>query len=51
MILHVKAFNWNCPQHITPRYTEKEIKEAFAPQQEYVAKLEAEIKLLKSKVA
>lgn len=49
MILHVKAFNWNCQQHITPRYTEKEIEEAFAPQQEYIAKLEAEIKLLKSK--
>jgi predicted pyridoxine 5'-phosphate oxidase superfamily flavin-nucleotide-binding protein len=24
MVLHVVAFDWNCPQHITPRYTEAE---------------------------
>ena len=28
-VLHVKAFNWNCPQHITPRYTLEEIQLAF----------------------
>jgi len=26
-VLHVKAFDWNCPQHITPRYTLEEFKE------------------------
>ncbi|WP_339671301.1 pyridoxamine 5'-phosphate oxidase family protein [Dasania marina] len=25
-IIHVEAFDWNCPQHITPRYTEDEIE-------------------------
>lgn len=25
-VFHVKAFDWNCPQHITPRYTLEEIK-------------------------
>lgn len=25
VILNVQAFDWNCPQHITPRYTEDEI--------------------------
>lgn len=30
MVLHVEAFDWNCPQHITPRYTAEEIEEAFA---------------------
>ncbi|HPH47519.1 MAG TPA: pyridoxamine 5'-phosphate oxidase family protein, partial [Chryseolinea sp.] len=40
MVLHIKAFNWNCPQHITPRFTEKEIQEAFASQMEHIAKLE-----------
>src|SRR5277367_3063510 len=24
-LLHLEAFNWNCPQHITPRFTESEI--------------------------
>lgn len=26
VILDVKAYDWNCPQHITPRYTIDEIK-------------------------
>ena len=28
MLFHIKAFDWNCPQHITPRYTVDELKEA-----------------------
>jgi predicted pyridoxine 5'-phosphate oxidase superfamily flavin-nucleotide-binding protein len=24
VLFHVEAFDWNCPQHITPRYTERE---------------------------
>ena len=31
MVLHVEAFDWNCPQHITPRYTIEEIREMNAP--------------------
>ena len=30
VILHVEAFDWNCPQHITPRFTAEEW-EAMAP--------------------
>jgi len=30
-LIHVDAFDWNCPQHITPRYTEIDIKEIIAP--------------------
>lgn len=26
MLLAVQAYDWNCPQHITPRYTVEEIK-------------------------
>lgn len=33
MVLHIEAYDWNCPQHITPRYTVEEIEEAFAAQQ------------------
>jgi len=25
VLLHVEAFDWNCPQHITPRFTEEEL--------------------------
>jgi predicted pyridoxine 5'-phosphate oxidase superfamily flavin-nucleotide-binding protein len=49
MLLHVEAYDWNCPQHIVPRYTEEEIEEALAPQREYIKKLEEELKALKSK--
>ena len=27
VLLHVVAFDWNCPQHITPRFTMDEIQE------------------------
>ncbi len=49
MIFHIEAYDWNCPQHITPRYTVDEINEVFASQKEYLVKLEAEIKELKLK--
>jgi predicted pyridoxine 5'-phosphate oxidase superfamily flavin-nucleotide-binding protein len=26
MLIHVEAFDWNCPQHITPRYTQAEVE-------------------------
>jgi hypothetical protein len=48
MIFNIEAYDWNCPQHITPRYTVEEIEEAFTPQRNYIAKLEAEIKSLKA---
>jgi predicted pyridoxine 5'-phosphate oxidase superfamily flavin-nucleotide-binding protein len=28
VLLHVVAYDWNCPQHITPRYTESEWRAA-----------------------
>jgi len=43
MVLHVEAFDWNCPQHITPRFTMEEIREINAPLYEHIAQLEAEI--------
>ncbi len=29
VLIKVQAFDWNCPQHITPRFTEDEIARAF----------------------
>lgn len=48
MILHVEAFDWNCPQHITPRYTMDEIRIMTAPLYEQIEKLEKEISVLTS---
>jgi hypothetical protein len=48
VVLHVEAFDWNCPQHITPRYTADEIQVMIKPLYEHVEKLEAEIKRLKA---
>jgi predicted pyridoxine 5'-phosphate oxidase superfamily flavin-nucleotide-binding protein len=47
MLLHVEAFDWNCPQHITPRFTMEELQAMNAPLYEHVAKLEAELARLR----
>jgi predicted pyridoxine 5'-phosphate oxidase superfamily flavin-nucleotide-binding protein len=39
----VVSFDWNCSQHITPRYTESEIRELIGPLQERIARLESQI--------
>ncbi len=50
MILHIEAYDWNCPQHIIPRYTLADIETAFAAQRSQISKLETEIKELKQKI-
>ena len=47
MRLHVEAFDWNCPQHITPRFTMEEIRAMNAPLYKHIAKLEAELTRLR----
>jgi len=37
-VLKVEGFDWNCPQHITPRFTEDEVRASVAP---LLARLEA----------
>ena len=43
MLLHIEAFDWNCPQHITPRFTMEEIQEMNRPLYEHITKLETEL--------
>ena len=43
VMVHVEAFDWNCPQHITPRYTVEQIEQIIAPLQSRIAELEAGI--------
>jgi uncharacterized protein len=48
MLLHLEAFDWNCPQHITPRFTEAELATALAPIRERLRALEEENRRLRS---
>lgn len=47
IVLEVEAYDWNCPQNITPRYTEGEITELFATQINRITELNNEIAELK----
>ncbi|MEO1014320.1 MAG: pyridoxamine 5'-phosphate oxidase family protein [Pseudomonadota bacterium] len=46
-VIEVEAFDWNCPQFITPRYTAEEIRAVVG---ERVAELERENEALKKKL-
>jgi predicted pyridoxine 5'-phosphate oxidase superfamily flavin-nucleotide-binding protein len=50
IVLHVKAYDWNCPQHITERYTLEEISEEFSAQHDYINKLREENERLKAQL-
>ena len=50
MLFKVKAYDWNCPQHINPKYSIEEVREILAPQQQYIQQLEDELKTLKEKL-
>lgn len=51
LLVHLKAFDWNCPQHITPRFSEPELADALAPVRQRVVELEAENKRLRQQLA
>ncbi len=46
IVFEVEAWDVNCPQHITPRYTEDQIAPALAKLQARIDELEAEVKRL-----
>lgn len=41
IVITIHAFDWNCPQHITPRFTEAEVREMVKPLVEEVKILRA----------
>ena len=51
LLLHVEAYDWNCPQHITPRYTLPDIQEAFAPMQQELERLKQENQRVREQLA
>jgi predicted pyridoxine 5'-phosphate oxidase superfamily flavin-nucleotide-binding protein len=40
--LHLHAFDWNCPQHITSRFSEEEVSEAVQPLRDEIERLRSE---------
>jgi len=42
VIIHIEAIDWNCPQHITPRFTEAEFIEYTQPLQQKIEQLSIE---------
>jgi uncharacterized protein len=50
-VIHVEAFDWNCQQHITPRFTEEQIRAALAPVEERMHGLEQENERLRGELA
>jgi uncharacterized protein len=51
LLLHLVTFDWNCPQHIIPRFTEPEIAEAMQPLRDRLGELEAENASLRAQLA
>src|SRR5580704_12979934 len=41
-VIHVEAFDWNCQQHITPRFTAEQIRTALTGVEERLQTLEQE---------
>ena len=50
IILEIAAYDWNCPQHITPRYTAEEVESAFSSQRRRIADLEEDNKRMKAEL-
>lgn len=42
-VIDVAGFDWNCPQHITPRFSIEEVTTAVQPLRDRIAQLEAKL--------
>jgi predicted pyridoxine 5'-phosphate oxidase superfamily flavin-nucleotide-binding protein len=51
IVFDIEAWDVNCPQHILPRYTEEQIKPAFAKLEARILELEAEVERLEGELA
>ena len=49
-VIDVVGFDWNCPQHITPRFTEAEIARAMQPLNTELIQLRAEVETLRAQL-
>ena len=51
LLIRLAAFDWNCPQHITPRISQAELAPALAPLRARLEALEAENNALRAELA
>jgi len=51
LVIHLAAFDWNCPQHITPRFSEVELAPALAPLRARLDALESENEALRAQLS
>ena len=51
IVIEISAWDVNCPQHITPRFTEQDLKPVVQELTERIAMLESELDSLKAKTA
>ena len=51
IVLHLQAFDWNCQQHITPRFSETKLEHALGPVKLRLDQLEAENESLREGLA
>jgi predicted pyridoxine 5'-phosphate oxidase superfamily flavin-nucleotide-binding protein len=47
-VITVEGYDWNCPQHITPRFTEAEVAAAVAPLHARIGDLERQLAAARS---
>ena len=50
-LIQIEAFDWNCQQHIIPRYTEEEIRDVLEPVEKQMQELQRENEELRKKLA
>jgi predicted pyridoxine 5'-phosphate oxidase superfamily flavin-nucleotide-binding protein len=50
VVVTVDAYDWNCPQHITPRFSAAELEPALTDMRQRLSDLEAENAALKGKL-
>jgi len=43
IVIRIEALDWNCPQHITPRYSKDEVDSLVAPLLEEIQQLKAQL--------
>jgi hypothetical protein len=50
-VIHVEAYDWNCPQHITPRYSVDELRDGMKDVEQRIHSLQQENDALRKELA
>jgi len=48
IVIHIEAWDWNCPQHIPLRFSETEVREIVTPLQKRIVQLETQLAEIQS---